>query len=71
MNLKVPYQNFFIKSEEGKAFMAELIRIIDSFHAKAESDGDKARDYSQQAKGVRSIVEHIQSVTTEVKKGKT
>lgn len=70
MSLKVPYQNFFLKSEEGKAFMAELTRMIDDSHAKAEKDADKSRDYTQQAKGVRSVIEHIQSVTTEVKKPK-
>ena len=71
MNLKVAYQNFFLKTDEGKAFMSELDRLISSSHAKAENDADGARDYTQQAKGVRQVIEHIQSVTTELKKGKS
>ena len=70
MNLKVPYQNFFLKTDEGKAFLAELDRLIDSSHEKAENNAEAARDYTQQAKGVRQVIEHIQAVTTELKKGK-
>lgn len=70
MNLKVPYQNFFLKTEEGKAFLSELDRLITSLHAKAENTADEARDFTQQAKGVRQVIEHIQSVTAELKKGK-
>lgn len=67
MNIKVPYQNFFLKSEEGKYFMSELNRLIESSHEKAESNADSARDYTQQAKGVRQVIEHIQAATAELK----
>ena len=68
MNLKVHYQNFFLKTDEGKAFVAELDRLINDAHQKAEKDADKSRDYTQQAKGVRQVIEHIQSVTADIKK---
>lgn len=71
MNLKVPYQNFFVKSEEGKAFVDELERLIATCHEYAEKDADKSRDYTQQARGIRQVIEHIRSVTTELKKGKS
>jgi len=70
LKLKVPYQNFFIKSEEGRAFVAELDRLIESMHERAENNADASRDFTQQAKGVRQVKEHILSVTTEIKKGK-
>lgn len=69
MNLKPAYQNFFIKSEEGKAFMAELYRLINDCHEKAEKDANSSRDYTQSARGVRWVIEHIQSVSAE--RGKT
>lgn len=68
MNQKSHYREFFMKSEEGKAFMAELDRLISDAHQKAESNADKSRDYTQQAKGVRQVIEHIQSVTADIKK---
>ncbi len=70
MNQKEAYRKFFLKSEEGKAYIAEARRIIDDLHEKSESDADKARDYSQQAKGARLLIDHIVSVTTDIKKGK-
>lgn len=66
--LRPAYQNFFLKSEEGKAFMAELSRLIDDSHQKAEKDATNSRDYTQHARGVRKVIEHIQSVSAEVSK---
>jgi hypothetical protein len=68
-SLRPAYQNFFTKSEEGKAFMAELGRLIDVSHEKAEKDANGSRDYTQQARGIRQVIEHIQSVSAE--RGKT
>jgi len=62
------YVAFFLKNEEGQKFLKELDRLIDAEHEKAEKDADRARDYTQSARGVRLVQEHIQSVTAEVKK---
>lgn len=66
--LRPAYQSFFLKSAEGKAFMAELSRLIADSHEKAEKDADHARDYTQHARGVRQVIEHIQSVSAEGRK---
>lgn len=68
MNLRVPYQNFFLKTEEGKEFLKELDRLIGDCHQKAEKNAEGARDYTQQARGVRLVIEHIQTVVAEIKK---
>ena len=64
------YQNFFVKSEAGKSFIAEVERLIESNHAKSETSPELSRDFAQRAKGNREIIEHIQSVVAEIKKGK-
>lgn len=63
------YREFFQKSEGGQSFVAELERLIVSNHEKAEQDPALSRDYVQRAAGIREILTHIKSVTTEVKKG--
>jgi len=68
--LRSAYQNFFVKSDTGKYFIAELERQISAAHEDAERLPEFARDYSQRAKGTRNVLDHIQSVSTEVKKGK-
>jgi polyhydroxyalkanoate synthesis regulator phasin len=68
---RTAYQNFFIKTEEGKDFIKEILRQIAANHELAEKDPELARDYVQRAKGNREILEHIQSVTAEPKKGKS
>lgn len=68
-NIQSAYQGFFLKSEGGKFFLAELSRLIDESHDKAEKDANASRDYTQQARGVRQVVEHIQSITAIIKKG--
>lgn len=70
MSLKVAYQNFFLKTDEGKQFLDEVRRQIAANHESSEKDPLLARDFSQRAKGNREILEHIQSVTTDIKKGK-
>lgn len=62
------YINFFLKSEEGQFFIKTIEELIDTQHRSAEIDGEKARDFTQRAKGVRLVQEHIQSVTAEAKK---
>lgn len=71
MSNRVAYQNFFLKTDEGKDFIAEITRQIAANHEKSEKDPELSRDYAQRAKGNREILEHIQSVVAEPKKGKT
>lgn len=64
------YREFFFKSEAGKEFIKEVNRLITDSHEDAEKNPELARDYVQRAKGNRQLLEHITSVTTEIKKGK-
>lgn len=68
--LKKAYEQFFVKSEAGKYFMTEVNRLITTNHESAEDKPELSRDHVQRAKGMRDIANHIQSVMTEVKKGK-
>lgn len=61
------YKQFF-GSPAGAEFLAELNRLIQAEHEQAEDKPELARDHTQRAKGVRSVLQHIQIVTTEVKK---
>lgn len=68
--LKPAYDQFFLKSDAGKYFIDYLSNSIDNNHKQAENNAEKSRDYIQNAKGIRTILEHITSVTTNIKKGK-
>ena len=59
------YQNFFIKTEAGEYFMNELTRLLGADHIEAEEKPELARDYVQRAKGVRQVIDHINSVCVE------
>lgn len=59
------YQGFFLSDEAGQEFMTQLQAIIADNHTKAENEPALAREYSQRAKGVREVISHIQSLTTE------
>lgn len=63
------YREFFLKSEAGAEFMADLERLIATNHEKAEHDPTLSRDYVQRAAGAREVITHIKTVTTEAKKG--
>lgn len=65
---RLAYQNFFVKSEAGKAFVDEVIRIIVDCHEKAEKNAEAARDHTQQARGARLVKDHMDSVMAERKK---
>lgn len=69
MNQRQGYQNFFIKTEEGQACVQEIERLIADAHKKAEHKGDTARDYTQRARGTRDVLDHIQNMMIEPKKG--
>lgn len=71
MSFTKEYKDFFVNSEAGNACVAEIKRLIDVNHKKAEDDPEKARDYMQRAKGNREVLDHIQNVMIEVKKGKS
>lgn len=58
------YQQFF-DSPAGLHFKHNLDVIIDTQHTTAENDPDKSRDYMQRAKGVREVINHINSVSAE------
>lgn len=64
------YRQFFLKSEEGQEFIKFVGGLITSAHEDAEKDPDHARDYTMKARAARDVLTHIQSVTTEVKRGK-
>lgn len=69
-HLAKAYEQFFVKTEAGGHFTAFVNDLLDHNHAEAEKQPELARDYVQRAKGVREVVDHIQSVMTEVKKGR-
>jgi hypothetical protein len=53
---------FFFQSPAGVEFMKFLDIALDSNHTSAENEPDNARDYMQRAKGVRQVMNYIQSV---------
>lgn len=61
------YQSFFLKHEAGKYFVSILTELIESQHTKAEDNPVLSRDYTQRAKGIREIINHIDSVSVERK----
>jgi hypothetical protein len=60
-NIKRQYNSFF-RAKGGEHFMKIMTEIIASNHIKAEENPENARDYVQRAKGVREVVDHVQSV---------
>lgn len=67
MNLRKGYQNFFLKTTEGKEFMLSLGKMIDAKHSQAEKEPELARDHVQQAAGIREVQNHILSAVSELK----
>lgn len=63
MSTKV-YKDFFENTEEGVQLMNSLHKLIDNNHKSAENDGETARDYTQRAKGIREVINHINSLKT-------
>lgn len=57
----------FFTSPAGEDFMQHLQNLIKDFHVKAEDEPDRGRDYLQQSKGVREVLNHITTVTAERK----
>lgn len=66
--LRNAYKEFFRKSEAGQYFLAELTRLHEHFHAEAEKDPESAVANTQRAAGIRSVLNHIRDIVTEVKK---
>ena len=71
MNISDAYTRFFLKSEEGKHFMDSLEDFIADAHENAEKTPENARDFTQQARGIRTVLSHIRVATTKPKKGGT
>lgn len=63
------YNAFFNKTDAGKYFIAHIEESIKTAHEDAEKTPELSRDYTQRAKGLRIVLDHITSVGTEVKKG--
>lgn len=63
------YQEFFILSDAGVDFTETVSSMILSKHEAAEENPENARDYAQQAKGIREVEKLIQSITAKKKKG--
>lgn len=63
------YKAFFTESPAGQYFMQCIESLIDAAHKNAEKDPTLARDYTQHARGVRQVKEHIIGIGTEIKKG--
>lgn len=57
------YRVFFGKNEAGKQFIKKLEDLIAANHTDAETHPENARDHAQRAKGIRQVIEHIQSLT--------
>lgn len=66
------YHNFFHETPEGKDFIDALNTMIESEHEKAESieDPSTSHAHTQRAKGIRTVLTKISSLTTEAKKAK-
>lgn len=63
--LRVAFKTFFKESDPGQHFIKKVLSEIDSQHQKAEKDPELARDYTQRAKGMREVLELIQSTMAE------
>lgn len=57
----------FFQSPAGEQFMSFIKSEIESEHTKAENNPVKAPYHSQVAKAYRGVLQHIASVTAEVK----
>jgi hypothetical protein len=69
--LKPAYEQFFFKSDAGRHFLKSVTDQIETYHKQAEQVPEFSRDLVQTAKGCREVLNHITSVTTTIKKGKS
>lgn len=67
-DLSNAYKHFFA-TEAGKHLHTEMTRLLVDNHKKAEDNPEGARDFVQRACGIREILNHINSVSLEIKKG--
>lgn len=61
-----PYKEFF-GSPAGLYFLEQADDMIQSFHRDSEDHPDNARDNAQKAKGMRELLNHIDSVVVDRK----
>jgi hypothetical protein len=59
--IQIKYRDFFKDSQAGEHFTNSLAYLIEQNHHKAENEPDNARDYTQRAKGVREVLDVINS----------
>ena len=64
--LRDAYVTFFDASDAGQHFLESINKLISNYHEKAENDPAMARDYTQRAKGIRDIADHITVVKVNV-----
>lgn len=69
-DLKNAYEQFFVKSEGGQRFVANLNSFINQHHLGAEDNPELAIAHTQRAAGMREILSHIQMVITPKKEAK-
>lgn len=65
------YHDFFKDLPEGKHFVDQMQAKIDEYHRDSEKHPDNARDNSQKACGIRDVMLMINTMSTEIKKGRT
>lgn len=66
--LNSSYKEWFKKNAAGEYFCNELNKLRDRLLTDAEDTPENARDYANQAKGVRLVLDHMESVMTTSKK---
>jgi hypothetical protein len=59
MSVKKGYTTFFNHTNEGEFFLNALEEMINTKHRQAEDNPENARDFTQQALGIRDVIEHI------------
>ncbi len=61
----------FFTSPDGQEVLKTITGMIDSEHAKAEDNPERALAHTQRAKGIREVLSLLQSFTAELNKRPT
>lgn len=62
------YRDFFVDSQAGSDLLKSIQKLITVEHTKAENEPDLARDHVQRAKGIREVINLINSKTAQTQK---
>lgn len=60
-DIQIKYRDFFKESQAGEHFTNSLASLIEQNHHKAENYPELARDYAQRCKGIREVIDVINS----------